>query len=148
MHDGPVLPVRRLDPEPDRERVEAVEVPQGQRHVVLAAQLQGLADPPLDQLGALDGLARLRGIGAVGDLEVLDRVEREVADLPGHDRRGLRVAIDPSEPGLEHPRPVRAQALEVRLGLLDLRLGRRDRRSWSSVESSIVGVGTASVKCE
>ena len=56
--DRAVLRVGRLDPEPDRERLEPVEVPQGERDVVLAAELQGLADPPLDQLRALEDLAR------------------------------------------------------------------------------------------
>ena len=126
-HDRAILPVGRLDPEPDRERLEPVEIPQGERDVVLAAELQGLADPPVDQLRALEGLAGLGGIGPVLDLQVLDLIERKIADLPAHDRRGVRLAIQAPQPGLEHPGSRRAQPLELGLGVLDLLLGRRDR---------------------
>ncbi len=63
-----VLVVGRLDPQGERERLVAVEVAQGERHVVLTAELERPAHSSLDHLGILRSLAGLPGIGAVGDL--------------------------------------------------------------------------------
>ena len=105
------------------------------------------ADASLDQLGVLRRLAGLLGIGPVGDLAALDRLEREVADQPGHDR--LATALRRLEPGLERRPALLGQPVELGLGGLDLRLDRRDGSILVGARSSrSVGVGTASVKCE
>ena len=148
-HHRAVLQVRRLDPEADRERLEPVEVAQGKRDVVLAAELQGLADPARDELRALENLTGFRGIGPVLDLQVLDLVERELADLPAQDRaasgtRGPAPGARPRTSAIvscpaARARPPRRGSCVSAAAIA---------RSVSSVDRSAVGVGTASVKCE
>ncbi len=75
--------------------------PQGKRDVVLAAEQQAFAHRP-STIWGLENLARFRGIGLVCHLQVLDFLEREVADLPAHDG-GVAMRDRSLEPGLEHP---------------------------------------------
>ncbi len=119
-----VLVVGRLDPQGQRERVGAVEVAQGERHVVLAAELERPAHAPLDHLGILRSLAGLRGIGPVDDLAPLEGLEREVADHPG--QLDLVANLGPAQPRLECGSPTFGHPAQVRLGCPDPRLDRRD----------------------
>ena len=56
--DRAVLDVGCIDPESHRERLEAVEVSQGESDVVFSAQAKCLAYSPLDKLGTFGGMPR------------------------------------------------------------------------------------------
>ena len=126
MIDRAVLEVRRLDPERQRERLEAVEVAQGERDVVLAAEPQALADPPLDELGVLRRLAGLLGSARLATLPPSIASSGKSPIRPGDD--GLAAAFgDSSQASNACARARRARRSSSASAVADLRLGRGDR---------------------